>query len=84
MIRRYTAYERMIRDLRVDHDMTQNEVARILHVGQRTYADYELGNIRIPVESLIILAEYYDIDLNYICGLSKTKAPFPKDPPDCV
>ncbi len=77
-IRRISSYAQKIRDLREDHDMTQNQVAELLHVGQRTYADYELGNIRIPVDALIELARFYDIDMNYICGISRQKAPFPK------
>lgn len=44
---------------------------------QRTYADYELGKTRIPVDSLIILARFYDVDMNYICGVTRQKQPFP-------
>lgn len=80
--RRVSSFAMRIRDLREDHDLTQEEVANLLYIGQRTYADYELGKIRIPVDSLIILAKYYDIDMNYICGVSRKKAPFPKDTPD--
>lgn len=66
-----------IRDLREDHDLNQTQVANLLYIGQRTYSDYELGNIRIPLDSIIILAKYYDVDLNYICGVSKIKNRFP-------
>lgn len=79
--RRIAAYARRIRDLRQDHDLTQKQVAKLLFVEQRTYADYELGKIRVPVDSLILLAKHYNIDMNYICGVSRTKAPFPDDPP---
>ena len=65
-------YRERIRALREDNDYTQ-----ILNVGQRTYADYELGKTRIPVESLIKLAEFYNVDMNYITGLSNTITPFP-------
>ena len=77
--RKVSAYAKMIKDLREDHDLTQTKVAEVLHVGQRTYADYELGNIRIPVDFLIALARFYDTDMNYICGVSKLKMPFPKE-----
>ena len=49
-----------------------------LNIGQRTYADYELGKTRIPVDSLIILAKFYNVDMNYICGLTKVKRAFPR------
>lgn len=63
-------YKNRIRNLREDHDLTQTDVAKILGVGQRTYADYELGNTRIPVDSLIKLAKYYHVSMDYICGLT--------------
>ncbi len=66
-------YRQRIRALREDRDHTQAEIAKLLHVGQRTYADYELGNTRIPVDSLITLAEFYNVDMNYICGITKEK-----------
>ena len=78
MYERVSAYARKIRDLRKDHDLTQTQVAKMLHVAQRTYSDYELGYVRIPIEALIELARFYDTDMNYICGLTKQKRPFPK------
>ena len=36
-------YKERIRSLREDHDLTQSFVASLINVGQRTYADYELG-----------------------------------------
>lgn len=41
-------------------------------------ADYELGKTRIPVDSLIKLAEFYDVDMNYITGINKTANKFPR------
>ena len=67
-----------IRNLREDKDWNQTQVAKALHVGQKTYSDYELKKIRIPVDSIIILAKLYDVDLNYICGVSNEKRPYPK------
>lgn len=71
-------YER-IRALREDRDLTQSFVADMLHVGQKTYSDYELGKTRIPLESVILLARYYNVSMDYICGVSKKLLPFPKE-----
>ncbi len=68
-----------IRALREDSDKSQTEIAEILNIGQRTYSDYETRKIRIPLESVIILAKYYNVDMNYICGITKDKKPFPKN-----
>ncbi len=74
---RLSAYAKRIRALREDNDMTQTQIADILPVGQHTYSDYELSYTRIPVDSLIKLAAYFDVDMNYICGLTDVKRPFP-------
>lgn len=71
-------YQQRIRALREDHDLTQAYIANLLNVGQRTYADYELGKTRIPVDSLIKLAKFYNVDMNYITGISNTKHCFPQ------
>ena len=71
-------YTERIRQLREDNDKTQTEIAQLLKVGQRTYCDYELGKTRIPAESLIFLAEFYDVSMDYICGTSDIKGRFPR------
>lgn len=63
-------YLKRIRSLREDHDYTQVFIAAKLHVCQRTYADYESGKIRIPLDSMIILSQIYDVSMDYICCLS--------------
>ena len=70
-------YER-IRALREDKDYTQREVAALLGVGQRTYSDYESGKTRIPVDALIVLAKYYNVSMDFICGVTEENRGFPK------
>lgn len=71
-------YAERIRNLREDKGLTQTQVAQLLKVGQKTYSDYELGKTRIPVDSLILLAKNYNVSMDYICGVSHTRNPFPK------
>lgn len=71
-------YLTRIRNLREDNDYTQTYIASVLNVGQRTYADYELGNTRIPLDSMIKLAELYNVSMDYICCLTNEKSHFPK------
>ncbi|MBQ8814983.1 MAG: helix-turn-helix transcriptional regulator [Lachnospiraceae bacterium] len=70
-------YNERIRDIREDNYLTQQKIADLLHVGQRTYADYESGKTRIPVDSLLILAKFYDVSMDYITGASNIKTPYP-------
>lgn len=71
-------YNERIREIREDFSMTQQKVADLLNVGQRTYADYESGKTRIPVDSLLILAKYYNVSLDYITGASNIKSEYPR------
>ena len=60
-----------IRDLREDKDLTQREVAEILHCSQQVYSNYELGQRDIPTEVLIRLSDFYLVSVDYILGISE-------------
>lgn len=66
-------YLKRIRNLREDHDYTQTFIAGKLNVCQRTYADYESGKIRIPLDSMIKLSQIYNVSMDYICCLTDKK-----------
>lgn len=70
-------YNERIRELRRDNSMVQQEIADMLKVGQRTYADYENGKTRIPVSRLLMLARFYDVSMDYISGASDVKERYP-------
>lgn len=67
-----------ILDLRDDNDLTQQQVADYLACNRQVYARYERGLREIPISMVIALAKFYDVDLNYICGVSDKRKPFPK------
>lgn len=62
-----------IRNLREDHDITQSELASYLYISQRTYSRYETGERNIPIEIFIKLAEYYNVSIDYLVGLTDQK-----------
>lgn len=64
-----------IKDLREDHDLTQQEVASFLHIKQNTYSQYENGHRQLPIECLIALAKFYKTSTDYILGLTDRKEP---------
>ena len=61
-------YLRRLRDLREDHDKTQQEIADILGTSQTMYARYERGANELPIHHLIALADYYGVSTDYILG----------------
>ena len=71
-------YIQRIRALREDNDLNQTKIASILHIAQTTYKKKKKGKVRIPLEHLIELARFYDVDLNYIAGISDMKNRFPQ------
>ena len=64
-------YCKIIRDLREDADMTQEQVAQILGTSQTMYARYERGANEMPIHHLISLCRLYHVSSDYILGLDK-------------
>ena len=66
---KYARYIKRIRDLREDHDKTQQNIADVLGTSQTMYARYERGATELPVRHLITLCRYYSVSADYILGL---------------
>ena len=60
-----------IEELRIDHDMTQQQGADILHCNREVYRRYEKGTREIPVWAVIMLSKLYDTTTDYILGISQ-------------
>lgn len=63
-------YQRRLRDLREDHDKTQQQIADILGTSQTMYARYERGANELPLRHLLTLADYYGVSMDYLLGRS--------------
>lgn len=68
-------HERM-KDLREDKDMNQTQVAKILGMKQQQYSEYERGFREMPIRTYIQLAQFYDVSLDYLAGLTNDKRKF--------
>ena len=67
-----------IRDLRNDHGLTQKQIAKLLSVSQNTYSQYEIGVSRFPLDVVVKLAEYYNVSVDYLVGLTDETVPYPR------
>lgn len=56
----------MLRDLREDHDIKQETIAKYLGVTQQTYSNYENGHREIPITVVTELAKYYKVSTDYL------------------
>ncbi len=67
-----------IRKLREDKDLTQEYMAQLLHVNQRTYSRYETGEHAIPLEQLCRIADFHNVSVDYLLDRTDTKKPYPR------
>ena len=65
-----------LRALREDRDLSQKQLAKLLQVHQTTYSDYERGNINIPVDALIQLADFYKTSIDYLVDYTDDPRPY--------
>ena len=61
--------------LRRDSDLTQQQVANILHCQREVYRRYEKGIRELPLSYAIILAQHYNVSIDYIVELTDDKGP---------
>ncbi|EHQ89023.1 putative transcriptional regulator [Desulfosporosinus youngiae DSM 17734] len=65
-----------IRDVREDHDLTQQQVAQYLMCDQSLYSKYERGERDVPLNIMIKLAQFYKTNIDYLVGLTENKKPY--------
>ena len=61
-------YFQRITDLRKEHNLTQQDIANLLHCQRGVYRRHEKGIRDIPISSIITLAKYYNVSVDYILG----------------
>ncbi|MBQ7308886.1 MAG: helix-turn-helix transcriptional regulator [Clostridia bacterium] len=66
-------YRKRMRNLREDHDLTQREVAAVIHKSQQGYSHIEDGRAELKIDDLIRLCRFYEVSADYFIGLSDDK-----------
>lgn len=61
-----------LRDLRQDRDLTQAQIAKIFFMQTTQYRRYENGESDLPLELAKKFAEYYNVSIDYIAGITDT------------
>jgi len=62
------AIRELLRDLRVDNDLKQSDVAELIGTTQQQYSKYETGESDLPLRALAVLADKYDVSADYLMG----------------
>ena len=67
-----------LKDIREDHDYTQEEIAKLLNCKQNTYQQYESEKRQIPIEALKNLAIFYNTSIDYLVGFTNEMKSYPR------
>ncbi len=67
------SYIKIMRDLREDNDLTQQQVADYLGTSQTMYARYERGANELPIHHLLALCELYHVSADTFLGINSQR-----------
>lgn len=67
-----------LKDLREDHDYTQQMVADKIGITQRKYSYVETGTQPLTAELLIPLAQLYQVSIDYLLCQTNVQTPYPR------
>lgn len=59
----------VLKELRAERGITQQEVANSLGISQKTYCNYENGNREPNIDTLISLSNYFRVPIDFLVGL---------------
>lgn len=65
-------FERLL-DIRMEADLTQEEMAEILKTTQSNYSRWENGTELIPLKKLNLLCNYFNVSMDYMIGLTRNE-----------
>jgi len=67
-----------LKEIREDRDYLQKDIAKVLGISQVVYSRYETGIRLIPIDKLDILADFYDVSIDYLIGKTDVKKRHPR------
>lgn len=59
--------------LRKEHRLTQEDVAKAIQIAPRGYQNYESGKYDPSASSLIALADFYSVSVDFLLGRTETR-----------
>lgn len=68
-------YKDRLYELRIDNDLKQEDVAKVLSCTKQAYGHYVNGKRNLPLEQFKKLC---NVSLDYICGITDIKKEYPK------
>ncbi len=72
-------YNMNLKNIRTNNNLNQTDIAKILKIARVTYTHYETQENIIPIKHLIVLANYFNVSIDYLLGLTNTITKIEKD-----
>lgn len=57
-----------LKELRLEHKLTQEEASKIANVSRSSYTHYETGRRTPDIDTLLKFAKYYNVTIDYLLG----------------
>ena len=67
-----------LRKCREDAGLTQIKVAIYCDITERAYQNYELGNREPKLGIIMRIAQFYEVSIDYLVGLTDDPTPYPR------
>lgn len=64
-----------LRELRVERELLQSDIAKLINKSERTVGFYETGERDMNTETLAILANFFNVSIDYLLGKSDIRNP---------
>lgn len=68
-------YYNRIREIRIKHNETQQELAELLETTQQAYLKYEKGINEMPIRRIMQICRHYNLSADYILCLTDEPKP---------
>lgn len=62
----------LLKELRTSKGLTQEEVAKTLYISRACWGNYETGHRTPSMEILKRIADFFEVDVNYLLGIEST------------
>jgi len=63
-----------LKQLRKAKGVYQKDVANLLNIIERHYRSYEAGKVDPPTSKTVLLADYFDVSVDYLVGRTDNPA----------
>ena len=57
-----------LKELKVNNNDSYEKISRYINNNRSTTNRYFNGKVNIPIDKLILLCEYYNVDVDELCG----------------